>query len=144
MFFTFYRKRSFIFSLLKLDAERSRLYQEYRKAKIFKRREAAKVSKNLQMQSYKEISSRLLPPLGRERPSDNDLGDSLRIKRTRFQMDDVQRESKESSKSDKRGRRPAEEFSDDDESDDGRADLYLYRQPELNKALWETKPRPYL
>ena len=35
---------------------------------------------------------------------------------------------------------------DDDDSDGeegGGADFYLYRQPQLNKSLWEKKPRPY-
>ena len=36
---------------------------------------------------------------------------------------------------------------DDDNDSDGEggggADFYLYRQPQLNKSLWEKKPRPY-
>eukprot|EP00586_Coscinodiscus_wailesii_P015502 CAMPEP_0172493356 /NCGR_PEP_ID=MMETSP1066-20121228/24773_1 /TAXON_ID=671091 /ORGANISM="Coscinodiscus wailesii, Strain CCMP2513" /LENGTH=605 /DNA_ID=CAMNT_0013263493 /DNA_START=167 /DNA_END=1984 /DNA_ORIENTATION=- len=32
---------------------------------------------------------------------------------------------------------------DDSDEDVAKKDFYLYRQPQLNKALWETKPRPY-
>ena len=38
-------------------------------------------------------------------------------------------------------------YGDDDDDSDGEegggADFYLYRQPQLNKSLWEKKPRPY-
>jgi hypothetical protein len=27
--------------------------------------------------------------------------------------------------------------------DEEKEDFYLYRQPHLNKSIWETKPRPY-
>lgn len=33
--------------------------------------------------------------------------------------------------------------SDDSYSKGGKQDFYIYRQPQLNKDLWETKPRPY-
>mmetsp|Transcript_7208 Transcript_7208/g.15726 ORF Transcript_7208/g.15726 Transcript_7208/m.15726 type:complete len:199 (+) Transcript_7208:2-598(+) len=33
--------------------------------------------------------------------------------------------------------------ADSDEESTGGVDFYLYRQPQLNKSLWETKPRPY-
>jgi hypothetical protein len=54
-------------------------------------------------------------------------------------MEDVQRTNSKGSKI----RRGKEDFSDDESVEDDQ-DFYLYRQPELNKAMWETKPRPYM
>ena len=35
------------------------------------------------------------------------------------------------------------EDDDSDGEESGGVDFYLYRQPQLNKTLWEKKPRPY-
>ena len=99
-----------------------------------------KAAKSLHMQNYKEMSSRLLPPRPRTSSLDNVSAESPpKVKRTRFNMEDVQRTSSKGSKL----RRGKEDFSDDESVEDGQ-DFYLYRQPELNKAMWETKPRPYM
>ena len=126
--------------LLKMDEERLRLYQEYRRAKSKKRREAAQAAKNLHMKTFKEMSSRLLPPLPKDRTSDLEAAESPpKVKRTRFSNDDIAFKSGSS----RRGRFYENDFSDD-EVIEAKEDFYLYRQPELNKAHWETKPRPYL
>jgi hypothetical protein len=93
------------------------------------------------MQNYQDlIASRLLPPLGRKTTEDEDFADSPpSIKRTRFHLD------QKSKKSRTRNRRHHhhDDFSDEDSMEDVQ-EFYLYRQPELNKALWETKPRAYV
>ena len=61
-----------------------------------------------------------------------------KVKRTRFNMEDAQQQSFKSSNSNRRG-----DFSDEESMEDDQ-EFYLYRQPELNKAQWETKPRPYI
>jgi len=43
----------------------------------------------------------------------------------------------------KKSRKDTFNFDDDSDEEDERIDFYLYRQPQLNKTLWETKPRPY-
>ena len=99
-----------------------------------------KAANSLHMQNYKEMSSRLLPPRPRTSSLDNVSAESPpKVKRTRFNMEDVQRTSSKGSKL----RRGKEDFSDDESVEDDQ-DFYLYRQPELNKAMWETKPRPYM
>lgn len=99
-----------------------------------------KAAKSLHRQNYKEMSSRLLPPRPRTSSLDNVSTESPpKVKRTRFNMEDVQRTNSKGSKI----RRGKEDFSDDESVEDDQ-DFYLYRQPELNKAMWETKPRPYM
>ncbi len=116
--------------------ERERQYEEYKRAKLKRQKEASDAAKNLHMKNYNEVSSKLLPPSHGRPPLGNNNVDSLaRVKKTRFQLsDDAKNRIRRSQ---------AEEFSDD-EYEDEVGDLYLYRQPELNKVLWETKPRPYL
>lgn len=108
-----------------------------------KRREAAleaRAAKKLNMQNYRDlITSKLLPPLGRHKSEDEGFADSPpSIKRTRFQLDETTSSKFRPEKS-----HHHDDVSDDDSMEDMQ-DFYLYRQPELNKALWETKPRAYM
>jgi hypothetical protein len=104
------------------------------KAKVKRQKEASEAAKNLHMKSYKEVSNKLLPNVP---PHDDDDGYAGRskVKRTRFELPNSNQLRK------RRGY--SEDFSDDEVDDVQGDDLYLYRQPELNKVLWETKPRPY-
>lgn len=80
------------------------------------------------MKTYREVSSRLLNP----RPPGQDIAEHpLKVKRTRFQLNNHS------------SRKTINSFSEEEDEDE-KVDFYLYRQPELNKILWETKPRPYL
>lgn len=122
------------FNDVQLNQKREQQYQEYLKAKVKRQKEASEAAKNLHMKSYKEVSNKLLPNVP---PHDDDDGYAGRskVKRTRFELPNSNQLRK------RRGY--SEDFSDDEVDDVQGDDLYLYRQPELNKVLWETKPRPY-
>jgi len=129
----------------KMNEERSRLYREYKAVKVAKMREASRETKASRMQNYNDVPSDLSLNL----PSHVYDGKPSRAKKTRFSADNARPGSSQSRRSNRpgssqgaRSRHRSGDFSDD-ENDEGKEDFYLYRQPSLNRTLWETKPRAY-
>ena len=119
--------------------EKSRLYEEYKAGKLKKRRNAAKTKSKL-VPNYGEssvgkassnyIPASLLPPLS-ETIKSNKYAQSLNLNLASNGVDNEQ---------DCEGDGQNEITSSSSKEED---EFYLYRQPGLNKALWETEPRPY-
>jgi hypothetical protein len=125
--------------------EKSRLYEEYKAGKLEKRRNAAKTSRL--GSNYREggadkarasyMPASLLPPLS-ETITSNNFAQKLRLNIETSEIHHGQDNKSVKEDRDKMDRMISSSSSK--ESDD---DFYLYRQPALNKALWETEPRPY-
>lgn len=154
----------------KRKEERHRRYEEYRAAKLEKKRQASKEAKAEKEQNWTPINN----PKGRDKgvahqtvppACDTNLLPSLHAsdsqqggapdsapKRKPIQFQVFKEESEEQLRQRRAARLAAARgnkiaSAGDEENgvggDNESYDFFLYRQPQLNKFLWETKPRPY-
>lgn len=127
--------------------EKTRLYAEYKAEKLQKRREAAKnAAKARLIGKYREshagnarasyMPTSLLPPLS-ESIRTNKYAQQLQLN---IETGNLDHELASRVVEPGRGDRLTASSTDSNGTED---DFYLYKQPALNKAFWETAPRPY-
>ena len=124
----------------KLDEDRVRQYREYRRAKITKRRKEAQskfVESKTEKPSLLKVGRSSSILLGARNTDDSPIKSRPEVKRTRFNATADKSVAGKSIAA-------LEDDSDSDDSMENDQDFYLYRQPELNKSIWETKPRSYM
>ena len=156
-----------IIFLLQRQQERNRKYQEYKAKKLEKRKQATKAAKAEHkrqtdyLKDNKHESDQYLP--SQLRSNDKILGTdnlcetaracndikSKVIFNLRKEEDTLQVHKRRAARLEKlkssgsHHTRLKGSTDESDDSDSEKHDFYLYRQPHLNKSLWETKPRPY-
>jgi|Transcript_11259 hypothetical protein len=134
-------------------AERMRAYQTYKEEKKEKRRQAIKAAnQNSKRFSLPSVSEEEEPAAGdAKEKSASYLPTSLATSASKtVHFKNVESSSSSSSEQQKLTQRHVAKAGEKvkveqqtKNENDAAMDFFLYRQPSLNKSLWETKPRPY-